>query len=378
MKEKTVVVSRKRTGIKDFNFTEEMVRKTKSEKINQIREDAYQVYKNTGIPTNREEAWRRTDLRPLKADQFVMADPSAQVNVSAVPPTLLKPLAHGEHGGQIILRGTEVKTVLEKGLQEKGVIFCDLQTAEEKYPHLLEKIFGQVIQPSAGKFAAIATAFATNGVLLYVPKNVVVDAPLHSLIWGAAAGYANVAHIMVYLEQGASATYVHEVASETIEGQQSFFASNIELFVGANASFNFVELQSWGQHVWNFTHERVQVDRDAHVDWIFGAIGGKLTKNFADLDLIAQGAVGKMSGFYFTDKQQHLDYDSQQNHLAPNTLSDLLFKGALVEESRSVWQGMIYVAPGADKTDGYQANRNLLLSRNARADSIPGIGNFGR
>lgn len=373
MKEKTVVVSRKRTGTKDFNFTEEMVRQTSSEKINQIREEAYRFYKNTAIPTTREEAWRRTDLRPLKADQFVMADESAQVNFSAVPQNLLRPLAHGEHGGQIILRGSEVKTVLDKDLTEKGVIFCDLQTAEQKYPEYLEKVFGQIISPSSGKFAAIATAFARNGVFLYVPKNVVVDAPLHSLIWGAVAGYANAAHILVYLEQGASATYVHEVASETLDGKQSFFASNIELYVGPNASFNFVELQSWGQHVWNFTHERVHVDRDAHLDWIFGAIGGKLTKNFADLDLIAPGSVGKMSGFYFTDKQQHLDYDSQQNHKAPNTLSDLLFKGALVEESRSVWQGMIYVAPGADKTDGYQANRNLLLSRNARADSIPGL-----
>ncbi len=373
MKEKTVVVSRKRAGIQDFQFTEDMVRKTRSEKINQIRAAAYRQYKDTAIPTTREEAWRRTDLRSLKVDQFVMGDQSALVNVSAVPQNLLKPLAQGEHGGQIILRGTDASIKLDKVLQEQGVIFCDLKTAEEKYPQYLEKVFGQIIKPEDGKFAAMAAAFAANGVFLYIPKDVVVDAPLHSLIWGAAAGYANIAHILVYLEQGASATYVHEVASDTLDGKQSFFASNIELYIGANASFNFVELQSWGQHVWNFTHERAQVDRDAHLDWIFGAIGGKLTKNFADLDLIAPGSVGKMSGFYFTDKQQHLDYDSQQNHLAPNTLSDLLFKGALVEESRSVWQGMIYVAPGADKTDGYQANRNLLLSKRARADSIPGL-----
>ena len=143
--------------------------------------------------------------------------------------------------------------------------------------------------------------------------------------------------------------------------------------MGQQANFRFVELQSLGRHVWNFTHERVLVDRDGHLDWIFGAIGGNLTKNFAEIDLISSGAVGKMSGFYFTDKDQHLDYDSQQNHLAANTTSDLLFKGALVDESRSVWQGMIYVAPGADKTDGYQANRNLLLSKQARADSIPGL-----
>ncbi len=88
---------------------------------------------------------------------------------------------------------------------------------------------------------------------------------------------------------------------------------------------------------------------------------------------MGEGATGRMSGFYFTDGNQHLDHDTQQNHLAPHTTSDLLFKGALKGHSRSVWQGMIYVAVGAEKTDGYQANRNLILSPNARADSIPGL-----
>jgi len=135
----------------------------------------------------------------------------------------------------------------------------------------------------------------------------------------------------------------------------------------------FVELQSWGEHVYNFSHERVEVEKDGEVDWIFGAVGSHLTKNFSDLTLKGQGSRGRMSGFYFTDHEQHLDHDTQQNHLAQNTTSDLLYKGALVGHSRSVWQGMIYVAPGAAKTDGYQANRNLVLSPNARADSIPGL-----
>jgi Fe-S cluster assembly protein SufD len=134
-----------------------------------------------------------------------------------------------------------------------------------------------------------------------------------------------------------------------------------------------VELQSWGDNIWNFTHERVQVERDGNVEWIFGALGSHLTKNFSDLTLKGEGSTGKMSGFYFTDGDQHLDHDTQQNHLAPHTTSDLLFKGALVGESHSVWQGMIYVAGNASKTDGYQANRNLVLCKSARADSIPGL-----
>jgi Fe-S cluster assembly protein SufD len=166
---------------------------------------------------------------------------------------------------------------------------------------------------------------------------------------------------------------VHEAASPTETGGQSLHAGIVEMFVGPEANLRFVELQSWGEHVWNFTHERVNVERNGNLDWIFGAIGSHLTKNFSELNLVGQGSTGKMSGFYFTNHNQHLDHDTQQNHLAMHTTSDLLFKGALLDESRSVWQGMIYVAPGADKTDGYQANRNLVLSPKARADSIPGL-----
>jgi Fe-S cluster assembly protein SufD len=150
-------------------------------------------------------------------------------------------------------------------------------------------------------------------------------------------------------------------------------AGIVEIQVLEGASMKFVELQSWGRHAWNFSHERARVERGGNLDWIFGAIGSRLTKNFSELDLAGEGAQGRMSGFYFTDGSQHLDHDTQQNHLAAHTTSDLLFKGALKGKSRSVWQGMIYVAPGAQKTDGYQANRNLVLSDGARADSIPGL-----
>jgi Fe-S cluster assembly protein SufD len=175
------------------------------------------------------------------------------------------------------------------------------------------------------------------------------------------------------VDDGASATVVHEIASPEGLEAQALHAATVEVLVGNHAHLTFVELQSLGQNVWNFTHERVRVGRESRVDWIFSAVGSHLTKNFSEIDLDGEGGTGKMSGFYFTDGNQHLDHDTQQNHNAPHTTSDLLFKGALKDNSRSVWQGMIYVAPGAQKTDGYQANRNLVLSAKARADSIPGL-----
>ncbi len=253
------------------------------------------------------------------------------------------------------------------------MIFVDWATAVRDHSTVLEKHLGKMITPADGKFAALATAMAADGAIVFVPAGVAVEQPLHSILWAPGARTAFFSRVLVVLERGASLTYVHEAASPTEPEGQAMHAGLVEIVVGDEARLTFVELQSWGQHVWNITHERARVDRGGKLDWIFGAVGSHLTKNFTELTLAGEGSEGRMSGFYFADGVQHLDHDTQQNHLAPHTTSDLLFKGALVGKSRSVWQGMIYVAPGAAKTDGYQANRNLILSKQARADSIPGL-----
>jgi len=377
MKETPQIVIRGRKSqsetIAEFKFTEDQIRSTpNAPSINELRQAAWKIASGMPIPSSKDEAWRRTELKGLHSGSFFLPKIQQYLDLAEVPADLLRPLTAESHGGQVILQAGGTQVDINDDILQKGVVFTDLLTAEKEHPDLLEKIIGKVVKASEGKFAALATAISQNGVFLYVPENVHIEQPLHSLLWGPGNGLAFFSHILVYLERGASVTYVHEAASPT-EAQQAMHAGIVEIFVGPEASLKFVELQSWGEHVWNFSHERAQVDRDGQIDWIFGAIGSHLTKNFSDLELIGEGSSGRMSGFYFTDHDQHLDHDTQQNHLAPHTTSDLLFKGALLDQSRSVWQGMIYVAPGAQKTDGYQANRNLVLSRQARADSIPGL-----
>ncbi len=373
-----VVVTRSKrveapAGPREFTFSEDQARlEVAGPAVRDYRQEALEVYRAAPLPTPAEEAWRRTDLKDLHAGAFRFPAPDAYLDFPAGPEHLLQPLTGEKHGGQVVLMPGGVKVQLDPALAARGVVFTDLLTAERDYPEILDRMIGKVVRPTAGTFAALAGAFAQNGIILYVPRGVTLDQPLHSLLWGPGEGLAHISHILVWLEDGASVTYVQEYASPD-EGSQALHAGIVELHVGAGASLRFVEMQSWGEHVWNFTHERADVGQDGSLDWIFGAIGSHLTKNFSELNLSGKGSSGRMSGFYFTDHDQHLDHDTQQNHLAPNTSSDLLFKGALTDTSRSVWQGMIYVAPGAQKTDGYQANRNLVLSRKARADSIPGL-----
>ncbi len=373
-KTKVVVTKTRRTGAArpGFHFTRKDVPAVQDKALTAYREQAWEAFERLPLPSTSEEAWRRTDLRHMPVESAVLPQPGAFEKLPAVPKELLKPLVADQHGGQVVLLPGGARMEMDENLLGQGVLFTDLKTAQREHPELVARMLGETVKPEEGKFAAMAGALSENGVVLYVPQGVQVEQPLHSVMWGPGE-FAHLSHLLVLLEAGASVTYVHESASPDQDHVQALHAGIVEIQVLEGANLKFVELQSWGKHVWNFTHERARVERDANLDWIFGAVGSRLTKNFSELDLSGQGATGRMSGFYFTDGQQHLDHDTQQNHFAPNTTSDLLFKGALKGKSRSVWQGMIYVAPGAQKTDGYQANRNLVLSNNARADSIPGL-----
>lgn len=335
---------------------------------------AWQLYKKLPMPTLQDEAWRRTDIRGMswKGLEHPVLLPRSRIGKQGrVPARFLKPLVGKHHGGQIVINNGKVTDrSLDAKLRRQGVIFTDLRTALKKHQSLVEKHLGKSVKIQEGKFAAMAAALTNQGIFLYVPSNVAVELPLHSVIW--ADGPAHFSRVVVVLDHGAKLTFVHEIASPTRKNQ-SVHVGTVEVYVGRDASATFIELQSLGQNDWHFSHERSTVQGDGKLDWIFGAIGSRLTKNFSEIDLVGNGALGRMSGFYFADGVQHLDHDTQQNHLAENTTSDLLFKGALRDDSRSVWQGMIYVAPGAQQTDGYQANRNLVLSNSARADAIPGL-----
>jgi Fe-S cluster assembly protein SufD len=366
----TTTRRRRRAGFEGFSFTRENVSDV-SGILGAYRAKAWETFESLPYPTTRDEAWRRTDIRGLDGS-IVLPNTEAFLDLPPIPEQLLSPLAGEEHGGQITLLPGGIDVELSPEIAQKGVIFSDIETAAQNHPDEVAKALGQVVNPEEGKFAALTAALGQNGVFVYVPHGVQVEQPLHSVLWAPGSGLAHFSHLVVWVEEGASLTYVHESASPNEEGK-SLHGGIVEIHVGAGANLRLVELQSFGSNVWNFTHERARVERDGNLDWIFGAVGTKLTKNFSDLDLVGQGSTGRMSGFYFTDGSQHLDHDTQQNHMAAHTTSDLLFKGALKGHSRSVWQGMIYVAPGAQQTDGYQANRNLVLSENARADSIPGL-----
>src|SRR5947208_1344404 len=147
----------------------------------------------------------------------------------------------------------------------------------------------------------------------------------------------------------------------------------VEIVVRDAARVEYVSVQNLSRSTWHFASHHARVDRDAELDWVTGGFGSAKGKTRIQNDLAGPGATARVTGAYFVDGKQHLDYDTFQEHIAPNTTSDFAFKGALRDSARTVWRGMIRVEKDAQKTNAYQENRNLLLSKDAHADSIPGL-----
>jgi Fe-S cluster assembly protein SufD len=189
----------------------------------------------------------------------------------------------------------------------------------------------------------------------------------------AGAGRVDFSHTLVVLEPGAEATLVRESTGRGNELGAALHVGAVEVFLGDGARLRLVNIQDWDNATWHFSRERALVGRDASLQWTVGGLGSRLAKVNQEVALAGQGASAQVNGVMFTTGRQHLAYFTRQDHLAPHTTSDLLYKGGLQDKSRIVWKGMIRVEKAAQRTDAYQKNDNLVLSHTARADSIPGL-----
>jgi Fe-S cluster assembly protein SufD len=322
-------------------------------------------------PTLRDEEWRRTDIRALKLSAFT--PPGAGDATLEGPLAALRDgLASRYAAGVVQVDGRTAQRPAPATLPA-GVVFTDLASAVRDHRDLVERVLmTRAVIGDEDAFAALHAAFWTGGAFLYVPKGVALEAPLYHLVGLTPAGSVDLGHTLVVLEEGAEATLVQEAASpgRTTPG---LHAGAVELIVGDNAKLRFVNVQDWDAQTWHFSRERALVGRDASLQWTVGGLGSRLAKVNQEVALAAPGASAQVNGVMFTSNRQNLTYITRQDHQAPGTTSDLLYKAVLRDASRVVWKGMIRVEKDAQKTDAYQKNDNLVLSDAARADSIPGL-----
>jgi len=315
------------------------------------RGELLERYQALPLPTTRDEHWRFTDLSGFDPDAW-SANGATGI---AAPPSILELDVAGV--AQVGEGGIEIESAPD------GIRFEPLSDDNE----LLYSLVGQ-----DEKFAAHNAALWRHGLLVHVPKGVVLEKPLYVRIANSVDGGSLFWRLLVVAEPESRFSVIEEYASSSPE-LSAYSNAAVEIVVRQAARVEYVSVQNLSRETWHFASHHARVERDAELDWVAGGFGSAKGKIRIQNDLAGPGATSRVTGAYFADGTQHLDYDTFQEHMAPSTTSDFAFKGALRDTARAVWRGMIRVEEGAQKTNAYQENRNLLLSKTAHADSIPGL-----
>ncbi len=333
-----------------------------------IRRKAWRFFEEIPWPTGTEETWRRTKLTGFRLEDYT---PLTGAEAPAgLPDEVAKSLGEVESVGNLAFVDAALALrELDESLERRGVIFTSLDDAVRRYPELVQKYFNSVVAIDENKFSALHYALWNSGTFVYVPRNVIIERPLQAVIGQRAGKNAGLHHTVVVTEEGAVVTLVEDF----VGADGGMTNSVVELVPGRNSQVHYLHLQNLAETAWNFSTQRMQLTRDSLLRYFIGSWGSRLTKAWINMELNEPGANGELLGLYFPGGRQHLDHHTNQLHKAAHTTSDLLIKGALKDRARSVYQGYIKVYPGAQKTNAYQANRNLMLSKQARADSIPGL-----
>ena len=253
-----------------------------------------------------------------------------------------------------------------------GVIVSSLEDAARDHPELVERYLGTAVGSQGDLFLARNEAGFRGGAFVFVPRGVAVEGPILLSAIQSAPGTELDRRTLVVLEEGSQAEIWEQQLSASPE-VSSLLNTVIELVVGENARLRFICGQQLSERSWIFGTHRAEVARDGVLDWValgFGSLGGRVRM---ETRLGGPGAEARVTGAYAAHGRQHINFDTTQEHAAPDTTSDLAFRGVLNGRATAVWKGNIIVDPGAQKTDAFQESRNLLISKRAHADAIPGL-----
>ncbi len=331
-----------------------------------LRALAYDEFQALPIPSPETEEWRYTDLSGFALD-FQPHTPGHGGSAMKGAP------AHGGDLAATMLQhnSSVVMTTSGQDLDAKGVVFCDLDVAAEKYAELVEPHLHRLVPTGRTRFTALHGAFRTGGTFLYVPPDVAIEMPLQTLTYLDADGAAVFPHTLLVADRGAEVTFIDRYASPDLAS--AFSDAVTEIVVGDGAHVRYVSIQEWGSGITHLGVQRATVGRDADFRSLAIGFGASLARAETETILVEPGGFSEMLGIFFADEYQHFDHRSIQDHVAPNCTSDLLYKGALRDASRAVYSGWVHVHPEAQKTNAMQTSRNVVLSEHAKADAIPNL-----
>jgi Fe-S cluster assembly protein SufD len=303
--------------------------------LSERRRQGASLAQSLPLPDSKAKGWEFTDLSGLEIDAYEFTAAAAEISAP------------------------------------EGVTVLPLAEAAASHEDLVREALGSLV-PIEDPFVARNEAGWRDGVLIHVPRGVQVSEPIRIEVPLEQEGSVIGWRTLVVLEEGAEAE-VWEHWSSPDDGIDGLVNSVVELSVGQAATLRYINTQDISESAWIFATQRAQVERDGRLDWAALGFGSARGKVRMETKLAGPGSEARVTGGYAGGPGQHLDYDTTQEHAAPNTNSDLAFRGVLAAGSTAVWRGMIKVDPGAQQTDAFQESRNLLLSTDAHADAIPGL-----
>jgi len=334
------------------------------------RELAVQRLADVVWPTPSEEIWRYSRIDQLDLDRYTpfTADELGAAGDERAPGGGPWAAEAGKHAGMIVVRdGRVVHHELDPALEAKGVRACGIATCEDD---LVSTLIGSVSSTSEDAFTVLHDAFLAGGAFVHVPAGVVIEDPILVLHWCEGDGRASFPHTLVSLGEGAEATVLDRFGSPDTD---HLVDAVTELLVADDAHLRYLTVQEHGSRTWHLGFQRAHVGRDATLRTSAVALGGDYARLRSEALLMGQGAESDQLAVYFGDGAQMLDFRTLQDHDAPNTRSDLLFKGAVEDTARSVYSGLVHLRPPARKANASQTNRNLVLTEGASAESIPNL-----
>jgi Fe-S cluster assembly protein SufD len=328
------------------------------------RAAALERFDDTGLPTEAEEIWRYSRISELDLDAYTPVAVDGQAGVPAEVRPAVE--AVGPHAGLIVTRnGSVAHAGLDPDLAARGVEVGDVLAAANG-----DDLLGSVAPSSTDAFTDLSTAFVTGGALVRVPPGVSIDDPIVVVHWVDRDGAAVFPRTVVVLGEDAEATVIERYLSPDIA---AFVDPVIELDVGDAARLRYASVQDLGPRVWQVAYQASRVGRDTELTSTAVALGGDYARLRTDARLEGRGGSSRLLAVYFGSGAHMHDFRTIQDHAAPQTTSDLLFKGAVKDTAKGVYSGLIRVRKEAPGTNAFQTNRNLVLSEGAGAESVPNL-----
>lgn len=344
--------------------------------LKEARKGAAAVFEAVPWPSRKTEPWRYAAgrLKNVPFDLPLALPKDRTLSRDALPSVVRKRLEDAELAGFLVFLGPDlVYAELAPELAEKGVVFTSLHRALKTHPELVEANLYKAIPArekgdANDKIPALAAALWTYGAFVYVPADVEVEKPL-AAFFVSEAEELEISRTLILLDDHARLAYAEEHLSES--GGQAVHVGMTELILRPGARLVHANVQTKNETSHHLYRQRALLEKDAALKDLAVNLGARFARSEVGSELLGPGADSEMLGVYFGAGEQHHDHYTLQHHVAPHARSDVYYKGVAKDEATIVYQGLIKLEPAAQKTDAYQTNRNLLLSRKARVESVP-------